>query len=313
MRKRGKPNPSQRYFALVVTLYAQCDGSNSVGSEAGGEGGCGLGSPRAVAGERFAIASQISEKLIVRASCPSHFDIDIEREPPQPLLWSTGAAPNSIFTASKVAVNTTTATEALSVGGNVRVTGKVLQPSDRRVKTNIQPADTVMMLSNVSEMGLYSYDHTDEWCATAGLDISTAAVPELAGAVKRGGDGDGTGTCNSAACGVTDLTEAAGAPAGAATSLKSNGDAHLRSPLRRSQCCGVIAQELQQILPDAVVKDVGDTLLINGTKISHLLTVDKDRIHMEALGAIQELAKQVAQLQATVAQMQQELAASRQR
>ena len=44
MRKKGKPNPDQRYFYLVVSLEAHCGEQN------------------------FPIAAQASEKIIVRVS-----------------------------------------------------------------------------------------------------------------------------------------------------------------------------------------------------------------------------------------------------
>lgn len=66
MRKKGKPNPDQRYFQLVVALHAHC------GSE------------------QHIVCAQISEKIIVRASNPGQFDNDLDT------AWMKGAGMDSI-------------------------------------------------------------------------------------------------------------------------------------------------------------------------------------------------------------------------
>ena len=53
---------------------------------------------------------------------------------------------------------------------------------------------------------------------------------------------------------------------------------------------GVLAQEVEQVLPDAV-KHSGDVTLHDGSVIEDLLIVNKDRIFLENVGAVQELAK----------------------
>lgn len=53
---------------------------------------------------------------------------------------------------------------------------------------------------------------------------------------------------------------------------------------------GVIAQEVQQVIPDAV-KEEDDVILPNGKKIEKLLVVNKDRLFMENVGAVKELCK----------------------
>ncbi|KAL3209434.1 hypothetical protein MRX96_052362, partial [Rhipicephalus microplus] len=53
---------------------------------------------------------------------------------------------------------------------------------------------------------------------------------------------------------------------------------------------GVLAQEVKQILPDAV-HDGGDVLLGNGDCIEGFLVVNKERIFMENVGAVKELCK----------------------
>lgn len=53
---------------------------------------------------------------------------------------------------------------------------------------------------------------------------------------------------------------------------------------------GVIAQEVQQILPEAVLP-AGDIVLPNGQRIENFLVVNKERIFMENVGAVKELCK----------------------
>ena len=53
---------------------------------------------------------------------------------------------------------------------------------------------------------------------------------------------------------------------------------------------GVIAQEVQNILPDAV-KSAGNLILPNGRVIDNFLLVNKDRIFMENIGAVKGLCK----------------------
>lgn len=49
------------------------------------------------------------------------------------------STPNTTVFHGKVGINTAAPEEALSVVGNVKLTGVVLQPSDIRVKENIEP------------------------------------------------------------------------------------------------------------------------------------------------------------------------------
>lgn len=53
---------------------------------------------------------------------------------------------------------------------------------------------------------------------------------------------------------------------------------------------GVVAQELQEILPDAVYS-TGDVQLPTGENIDNFLVVNKDRIYMESIGAVKELCR----------------------
>lgn len=67
-----------------------------------------------------------------QASNPGQFESDVE------LCWQRGAAPDSIYHAGRVGVNTDRPDEALVVHGNMKVTGHIVQPSDLRAKRDIQ-------------------------------------------------------------------------------------------------------------------------------------------------------------------------------
>ncbi|KAF0041037.1 hypothetical protein F2P81_006935 [Scophthalmus maximus] len=91
MRKKGKPNPDQRYFMLVVALNAQ---SHS---------------------QSYTVAAQASERIIVRASNPGQFESDNE------VLWQRGQLPDSVYHHGRVGINTDRPDEALVVHGNLKV------------------------------------------------------------------------------------------------------------------------------------------------------------------------------------------------
>lgn len=138
MRKKGKPNPDQRYFALVVTLAAR-------------------------AGDAlYTIASHLSEKIIVRASNPGQFETESN------VHWVRGESLNSIFHNGPVGINVECPEDALCVRGNIRLSGAVLQPSDVRLKTDITPLDNARQLSNVRNLRLYRYRLNDAWAETCG-------------------------------------------------------------------------------------------------------------------------------------------------
>ena len=60
MRKKGKPNPEQKYFQLVVSLEAVVSVNGAV--------------------VEVPVCSLATEKIIVRASNPGHFVFEPERE-----------------------------------------------------------------------------------------------------------------------------------------------------------------------------------------------------------------------------------------
>lgn len=62
---------------------------------------------------------------------------------------------------------------------------------------------------------------------------------------------------------------------------------------------GVIAQEIREVLPDAV-QEAGSILLPNGDVIDNFLLVNKDRIYMENIGAVKELCKVTGSLETRI-------------
>ncbi|XP_035499189.2 myelin regulatory factor isoform X3 [Scophthalmus maximus] len=170
MRKKGKPNPDQRYFMLVVALNAQ---SHS---------------------QSYTVAAQASERIIVRvtsghASNPGQFESDNE------VLWQRGQLPDSVYHHGRVGINTDRPDEALVVHGNLKVMGSLVHPSDIRAKENVQEVDTTDNLKRISQMRLVHYQFKPEFAATVGIETTaeTGVIAQevqqiLPEAVKEGGD-----------------------------------------------------------------------------------------------------------------------------
>ncbi|KAJ8008822.1 hypothetical protein DPEC_G00082410 [Dallia pectoralis] len=165
MRKKGKPNPDQRYFMMVVGLYA------TVGEDS------------------YMLVAYMSEKIIVRASNPGLFENDSE------VAWQRGPAPDTVVCQGRVGINTDAPDEALVVCGNVKVMGKVLHPSDCRAKQNIQEVDSTEQLRRIAQMRIVEYDYKPEFASEMGIDhihetgIIAQEVKELLpAAVKEVGD-----------------------------------------------------------------------------------------------------------------------------
>ncbi|XP_043195479.1 myelin regulatory factor-like isoform X3 [Amphibalanus amphitrite] len=211
MRKKGKPNPDQRFFFLVVSLQA------------------------AVGESRHPLVQYATERIIVRASNPGQFESDVE------LCWQKGQTQDSTYHVGRVGINTDKPDEALVVHGNLKLTGHVMNPSDRRVKDDIEELDTKEQLSNVQKLRVVKYNYVDEFADSVGLE-------------------DAADT-------------------------------------------GVIAQEVQRILPDAV-RPAGDVTLPSGKKVDNFLVVNKERIFMENIGAVKELCKVTGTLENRIEELE---------
>ncbi|XP_047430695.1 myelin regulatory factor-like protein [Mugil cephalus] len=165
MRKKGKPNPDQRYFQMVVGLYA------------------------AVGDETFLLTALVSERIIVRASNPGQFETDGDA------MWQRGAAQDAVVLQGRVGINTDSPDEALVVCGNAKVMGAIMQPSDSRAKQNIQEVDSEQQLKRITQMRLVEFDYKPDFASTMGIDqphqtgIIAQEVKELLPtAVKEVGD-----------------------------------------------------------------------------------------------------------------------------
>nr|XP_020022885.1 myelin regulatory factor-like protein [Castor canadensis] len=142
MRKKGKPNPDQRYFMLVVGLYA------------------------ANQDQFYLLSAHISERIIVRASNPGQFENDSDA------LWQRGQVPESVVCHGRVGINTDAPDEALVVCGNMKVMGTIMHPSDSRVKQNIQEVDTNEQLRRIAQMRIVEYNYKPEFASAMGINTA---------------------------------------------------------------------------------------------------------------------------------------------
>lgn len=142
MRKKGRPNPEQRYFQLVVGLHAHTHSGH------------------------YPIVAAASERIIVRASNPGQFESDVE------LCWQRGVTQDSIFHVGRVGVNTDRPDESLVVHGNIRVSGQIVQPSDSRAKREIGELNTAQQLKNVQNIRVVKYRYEPEFAFANGLAVS---------------------------------------------------------------------------------------------------------------------------------------------
>lgn len=128
IRRKGRPNPEQRYFRLAVLLEAEV-------------------SP----GETYTLAAMRSERIVVRSSNPSQFEYDGEA------LWIPGADAESVCHMGRVGINVESPDEALVVHGNVKVTGAIYQPSDLRIKDILAPVDPSKALDIICRTRLHTF------------------------------------------------------------------------------------------------------------------------------------------------------------
>ncbi|KAH8234348.1 hypothetical protein KR038_008082, partial [Drosophila bunnanda] len=139
MRKKGRPNPEQRFFQLVVGLHVHTISGN------------------------FPVVSHGSEKIIVRASNPGQFESDVD------LCWQRGLTQESVFHAGRVGINTDRPDESLVVHGNLKVSGHIVQPSDSRAKQEIGELDTSVQLRNLQKIRIVRYRYEPEFAVHSGL------------------------------------------------------------------------------------------------------------------------------------------------
>lgn len=202
----------------------------------------------------------------MQASNPGQFENDVE------LCWQRGITPDSIFHAGRVGINTDRPDECLVVHGNLKISGHIVQPSDSRAKREIGELDTSQQLQNVKRIRVVKYRYEPEFAIHHGL----ATLPNLhSGKFDINGrryDGSDN-NCNTTN-GIADVIDT-----------------------------GVIAQEVREVLPDAV-QEAGSVLLPSGEVIDNFLLVNKDRIYMENIGAVKELCKVTGSLETRIEQLE---------
>ncbi|CAI5443890.1 unnamed protein product [Caenorhabditis angaria] len=138
-RKNNRPNPEQKYFLLVVRLYASINDDVSV-----------------------LIYSYASEKVIVRATNPGSFE-----PPDSDIAWQRNG--NTLFTHGPVSIGTDRQAAKLTVDGDIYTTGKVITPSDIRLKENIVDKTASDALENLLKLRIVDYQYKPEVAEKWGL------------------------------------------------------------------------------------------------------------------------------------------------
>ncbi|KAI6661726.1 Myelin regulatory factor-like isoform X3 [Oopsacas minuta] len=141
MRKKGKPNPDQRFFCLFVSLRVLTENHN-----------------------HYTAVVHKSDKIIVRASNPSQFENDID------YMWTRCNSPDAIYHSGRVGVNTDHPDEALVVYGNLKLSGQLLKPSDRRYKELFRTVKSEEQLESVSKLKIYDYKYTKQYREKHGMN-----------------------------------------------------------------------------------------------------------------------------------------------
>lgn len=141
-RKNFRPNPEQKYFLLVVRLYASIDDDTSV-----------------------LIQSYASEKVIVRATNPGSFD-----PPDSDVAWQRNGS--TLYTPGHVAIGSDRplGNAKLTVTGDIYCSGRVNHPSDLRLKEGISEKETAEAIENLLKLRVVDYRYKSEVADTWGLD-----------------------------------------------------------------------------------------------------------------------------------------------
>lgn len=200
-KQKNRPNPEQKFFLLVVRLFASIDESE----------------------HGVLIQSYASEKVIVRATNPGSFepqDTDIG--------WQRNGG--ALYTQGAVSVGTEHQVESakLTVAGDIYMSGRIINPSDIRLKEAITERETAEAIENLLKLRVVDYRYKPEVADIWGLDE------------------------------------------------------------QQRHRTGLIAQELQAVLPDAV-RDIGD-----------YLTIDEGRVFYETVMATQQLCRMTGDLDSKI-------------
>lgn len=154
------------------------------------------------------------------------------------------------------------------VHGNLKVSGHIVHPSDSRAKQEIGELDTSQQLQNVKRIRVVKYRYDPEFAIQHGLTKTPVAHS-------------------------TKFSE---------TNERFNSNVE-RDDTNDVIDTGVIAQEIREVLPDAV-QEAGSVCLPSGEVIDNFLLVNKDRIYMENIGAVKELCKVTGSLQTRIEQLE---------
>merc|ERR1712137_341515 len=92
---------------------------------------------------------------------------------------------------SRVGINNNDPHEALSVRGNIEMTGHLMRPSDRRIKSNFKTVDANGQLERIRAVQLYDYERQDlatgEWVPERGV-IAQELAQVMPNSVQIKGD-----------------------------------------------------------------------------------------------------------------------------
>lgn len=66
------------------------------------------------------------------------------------VLWQKTPTPDGVFHLGRVGINTDHPEEALTVHGNIKLTGHILQPSDIRAKEDLKEVSDDFCMKNIS-------------------------------------------------------------------------------------------------------------------------------------------------------------------
>ncbi|CAD44121.1 Myelin regulatory factor homolog 2, N-terminal [Caenorhabditis elegans] len=139
-RKNLRPNPDQKYFNLVVRLYATATDGTTVLMQA------------------FA-----SERVIVRATNPGSF------EPPEMVDASWNKNGGILSTNGPVVIGKSEPRAQLTVDGDIYSSGRVMYPSDIRLKDNITEKGAKDALENLQKLRIVDYFYKPEVASKWGL------------------------------------------------------------------------------------------------------------------------------------------------
>ncbi len=134
------------------------------------------------------VCTVASERIIVRASNPGQFEQDVGggggvgssvgaaaadgatsngagsvSSAPNASAWRSEPGGDGVYHLGRVGINTDRPTEALTVNGNIQLMGQIRQPSDLRIKGQIQELDPRKQLENVNRIKIVKYKYRPEF------------------------------------------------------------------------------------------------------------------------------------------------------